>query len=412
MKIVGLITEYNPFHSGHRYHIKKAKELTNADYVIVITSGNYVQRGSVSFLDKYTKTQIAINNGADLVIELPYCYSVSSAEYFSYAAVSILDKLNIVDCICFGAENDNLDLLYKAAKVITDSDEEFNLLIKKNVKSGLSFPLARSISLKEILSNKYNIENTSFLETPNNILGIEYIKAIIKRNSKIKAVPLKRIIADYHDTDVSKRFYSATAIRKTLNDGNILESLLSIDKDYGENFFKSYPLTLEDFDSIMGYAILNHISNNSLEDIFGISKDLSNKITNNFKNYKSIEDFIGLIKTKDITYSHIQRALIHILLDIKKCDMTTYLKNDVTDYIRVLGVKKESLILLNRIKNESNLKIITKTSEYKNILADLPKENIHMFEENVRADDLYRMISMNKFKYELKNEFNHKFIIT
>jgi len=288
MKIVGLVTEYNPFHSGHRYHIKKAKELTNADYVIVITSGNYVQRGSVSFLDKYTKTQIAINNGADLVIELPYCYSVSSAEYFSYAAVSILDKLNIVDYICFGAENDNLDLLYKAAKVITDSDEEFNLLIKKNVKSGLSFPLARSISLKEILSNKYNIENTSFLETPNNILGIEYIKAIIKRNSKIKAVPLKRIIADYHDTDVSKRFYSATAIRKTLNDGNILESLLSIDKDYGENFFKSYPLTLEDFDSIMGYAILNHISNNSLEDIFGISKDLSNKITNNFNNYKSI----------------------------------------------------------------------------------------------------------------------------
>ena len=274
MKTVGLITEYNPFHLGHKYHIEQAKKLTGADTAIVIMSGNYVQRGAPSFADKYTKAKVALNNGADLIIELPYCFACASAEYFAYAAVSILDRLNIVDYLCFGAENDDISLLYDIAKILSNEPPEFKVLLKKHLKTGISFPAARQLALDTFT----NASCANITASPNNILGIEYIKALIRRKSSIKPFALKRINADYHSTDNDSRFYSATAIREN---SNIKNSLSDIDALYLETYEKTYPVMADDFSLILGTALNRHLHSGSLENIFGVTDTLANKLSHN-----------------------------------------------------------------------------------------------------------------------------------
>ena len=404
MTVVGLITEYNPFHKGHKYHIDKAKKITGADYAVVIMSGNYVQRGTPSFIDKYTKTQIALNNGADLIIELPYCFACSSAEYFAYSAVSILDKLNIIDYICFGAENDDISLLYQIAKILVDEPSEYTKHLKELLKTGLPFPLARAKALKH-----YTIENSIFtdfdetlIQSPNNILGIEYIKALIKRKSSIKPVTLKRIEADYHDTDVDKRFFSATAIRCS---DNILDTLKEIDTSYCESYQKTFPLVPNDFSNSLGYALLTHKGNNSLYDIFGISKDFQNKIENQMYQYKDFLSFAQLLKSKELVLTHINRGLLHVLLNITKQQIDEYLGNDIADFIRVLGFNTSATCLLTNISKKSDMAIITKMADSKKTLTNLPSHNTTLFNNWLFADNLYRQTALNKFEYISSNEF-------
>ncbi len=403
MKVVGLITEYNPFHDGHKYHIEQAKKLTGADYAIVIMSGNYVQRGAPSFVDKYTKTAVALNNGADLIIELPYCFACASAEYFSYCAVSILDKLNIVDYICFGAENDDIMTLTQIANTLVSEPQNYKDVLKSSLKAGNSFATARSTALKQCLDFDEEIINS-----PNNILGIEYIKALIKRKSPIKPIAIKRINANYHDNDFDSRFYSATAIRSQTDTLSILNE---IDLQYAESFEQSYPITTNDFDSILGASLLQHYSANDFETIFDLSPDFINKIINNIYSYSDINSFIETLKSKDITYSYISRGLLHILLDIKTSDISKYLANDITDYIRVLGFRANTP-LLGAIKKSSNLAIITQIADAKNILSSLPSHNLQLLKNSNHADNIYRMIAMNKYKSNIQNEYTRKIILS
>ena len=197
MKITGLITEYNPFHNGHLYHIKKAKEITGADAVIVIMSGNFVQRGAPAIMPKRLRTEIALNAGVSLVIELPVCYATGSAEYFASGAISILDSLGCIDSICFGSECGDYKKLEHIAKILADEPEAYRLSLKNQLKTGLSFPKARQNGLKEYSKDDSLDE---ILEHPNNILGIEYVKALYLQKSPIKAYTIKRIVSDYHDT--------------------------------------------------------------------------------------------------------------------------------------------------------------------------------------------------------------------
>lgn len=411
MKIVGLITEYNPFHNGHKYHIEQSKKLTGADFAIIITSGNYVQRGGISFLDKYTKTKVALNKGADIVIELPFCFATASAEFFAHAAVTILHKLNVVDYICFGSETDDISLLETAADILINEDVFFKKNLRKYLKTGHSFPVSRSMALKDELSSKYNITNTSFLDTPNNILGIEYIKALKNLKSNIKPFNLKRIVANYHEKDEHKKFYSATAIRHFYKNEDILKTLTEIDPFYMDSYKVSYPIVSNDIDTILGLSLLKHIEDNTLFDIFDINEDLANKIINNYIYYQGFDQFIELLKSKDLTYSHISRALIHILLDIKQHDMDNYMSNGICDYVRILGFKESSKPLLKLISDKSCMAMITRTGRYLEIFKDLPSMNTKMFEDNINADNLYRMITMNKYKKFIPNEFTSKLII-
>lgn len=403
MKAVGLITEYNPFHLGHKYHIEQAKKLTGADIAVVIMSGNYVQRGTPAFADKYTRTNVALNNGADVVIELPYCFACASAEYFAYAAVSILDRLNIIDYLCFGAENDDMDKLFSIAKILSDEPEEFSTILKQELKTGISFPAARERALN--IHTKGNCAD--IISSPNNILGIEYIKALIRLKSSIKPVALKRINADYHATDNDSRFYSATAIRENIN---VKSALADIDCSYLDNYKKTYPITADDFSLILGSALTTHIKNNTLDKIFGITEVLENRINNNLHAFLDFSSFTELLKTKNLGYTNISRALLHCILNINTNLIDICLNNGICDFIRILGFRSDASHVLGEISKRSELAILTKLSDKDKILKSLRSYNNILLDGWLYADSLYRLVAVNKYKHISPTEFTNKML--
>jgi predicted nucleotidyltransferase len=223
MKIVGLVVEYNPFHNGHLYHLNKSKEVTNATHSIAVMSGNFLQRGEPALFDKYTRAQIAVSNGVDLVVELPSLFACQSAEIFSHGAVALLNSLNCIDSICFGSEEGDIDILYQIANILTNEPTEFKDTLKAYLDEGLLFAVARSKALYDYISSNNLLDipeeklNT-ILNSSNNILGIEYIKSLIRLNSNIKPYTITRIKSEYNSEIISSNICSATAIRKVLKD--------------------------------------------------------------------------------------------------------------------------------------------------------------------------------------------------
>lgn len=414
MSTVGLITEYNPFHLGHKYHIEMSKKLSGADTALVIMSGNYVQRGEPSFVDKYTKTRVALNNGADMVIELPYCFACASAEYFATAAVTLLDKLNTVDYICFGAECADLSLLDLIADILYKEPAEYKEFLKRELKSGLSFPKARSKALCDYFNRYYpEVDSSSSLDilsTPNNILAVEYLKALKKINSNIKPLILERTNAGYHDSDADKCFYSATAMRALYNDEDKLkQSISSVDNYYMDSYNISYPVFIRDFDSVLGMSLLNCKNNNTCNGFFGVSETLSNKIINSVYEYEGFSSYVKLLCSKDTNETAVSRALLHILLNITNKDIEEYMSNGIANFIRILGFNEKKSNFFGKIKENSNIKIICQLSEYNSDNA-LNSTDKKLIENWIKADHLYRMISLNKFHKDLPNEFTSKII--
>ena len=225
-KVLGIVAEYNPFHNGHLYHIEQSKKITGANYTVAIMSGNFTQRGSTSLIDKWSKAEIAIQSGIDLVIELPVLYSISSAENFAEGAIKILESLKVVDYISFGAETEDIQILNKFAEVLCNEPKEYKTLLAHELKKGISFPKARENALLMYLNDIRKYANV--LSSPNNILGIEYLKALRKFKSKVQPVSIPRYEAGYHDLDFSGNIASSTAIRNMIkNNGfNALPSLV------------------------------------------------------------------------------------------------------------------------------------------------------------------------------------------
>ena len=412
MKVVGIITEFNPFHKGHEYIIKKAKETTGADYCIIITSGNFVQRGEPSFVDKYTKTFIALKHGADLVIELPVQFATASAEYFATCAVSILNNMGIVNYLAFGVEDENIEILENIVEILNNEQDEYKIALRRNVSSGLNYASARAKALAEVLKN----DDLDFINKPNNILALEYLKALKKLNSSIEAVGIKRIKADYHeefsDTRDSlcaseNRLFSASNIRK-LNDEALKEILLSIDNEYLKNFGTAYPLKLSKSFSLLIGAELVKAVNRGENPYFDVPDYLWDKICKNIYGYTDYEDFIMKLKSKEISYTTISRALLHIGLNITTEDIENIRKNNYGGYIRVLGFKNASKEIFTEIKKKSDVVIITKPKEYKNLLSEQGKVQ---FKQGLCADDLYRLCSSCDYKITLPNEFMRKLIV-
>ncbi|MBE5969082.1 MAG: nucleotidyltransferase [Lachnospiraceae bacterium] len=413
MKVAAIIAEFNPFTKGHEYIIKKAKEITDSDYIIVVMSGNYVQRGEPAVCDKYLRTKMALECGADLVIELPVVYSCASAEYFAKGAVSLIERLGLVDFLCFGAENDDLNALSDIAEILLKEPEEYKDILKEMLKSGISFPAARAAALSQYVfsdneSSKilYPDLINEIVSSSNNILAIEYLKALMAFKSNIVPVAVKRIGADYNDSTVnasSDNFASASAVRKALCENNLVGVLKSVPLNCNEildqNRGKKLPISLDDFSLILGAKLLECKSAEDLEDYLDVNNDFANKILKNRSSFTSFSGFAEMLKSKNNTLTAINRALLHIMLGIKSDYLNQLAKSGYHEYVRILGFKKDATSeLMAAVKFGCNLPIITKMADF---------EGSPLMDLNIAADNIYSLVVRNKFENkQLKNEFN------
>lgn len=437
MKVVGLVTEYNPFHNGHKYHIEEAKKATGAEYAIAVMSGNFVQRGAPAVIDKYSRARMAITNGADLVIELPVCYATGSAEFFAHGAISLLDKLGIVDYVCFGSECGDIGLIQAAAELLNNTPDSFESKLQSSLKEGLTYPAARLKALEYSLSQSDDTNRSQallklFME-PNNILGIEYVKAILNSSSSMIPITITRKAAHYHEKDLAeikertddslinklnddmtlsnKAISSATAIRNVIQDKesnfNLSKAENSVPKDVYEflcaNWNKTYPITIEDFTGIIKYKLLSEDSQ-SLTRYVDITSDLADRMKNFTAYDVGISELTKEIKTKNMTLTRINRALIHLLLNIQNDTFQEYKQNGYTFYARVLGIKKESSHLLRKIIKNDRIPVITKVSAANEQLDVLGRK---MLSEDLFAAHLYNQAVFEKYQTSIPNEYKH-----
>lgn len=437
MKVVGLITEYNPFHNGHKYHIEEAKRITGADYVVVVMSGNFVQRGAPAIIDKYSRTKIALTNGADLVFEIPACYATGSAEYFALGSVSLLDKLGIVDYLCFGSEEGDITPLQKAAYLLSTKPAFLEDRISSYMRKGITYPAARAKAIAEYLTANEDVseDNTeNILNEPNNILGIEYIKALYVLSSSITPITIKRQVAHYHDTDLPALSYansiicdsstqdrtakeinssisSATAIRRAIHLSDSNEKLSDICPSLPQDAYsvllnaynKHYPICEEDFLQIIKYKLL-YENRTSLTRYVDITSDLADRI----KNLRSLDvnfnSLVSSLKTRNLTYTRITRCLTHILLNITKKDMMSFNADQYTNYARLLGMKRSSSHLIRQIKKAGKIPVLSNLTE-----ADkqLNPTSLNMLSVDIAATQLYNQVVYDKFGYSITNEYKH-----
>ncbi|WP_461204460.1 nucleotidyltransferase [Clostridium sp. DL1XJH146] len=397
MKVTGIITEYNPMHNGHLHHLNATREKTNSDAIICVMSGNFVQRGLPSILDKWTKAKLAIENGVDLVIELPTVYAISSAEFFSYGAVSLLDNLNIVDSICFGSEYGDIEELSIIARLLSDEPLIFKNSLDLYLEKGNSFAKARSMALCDILNiNNTNIDFNTIINSPNNILGIEYIKSLQKLKSKIQPFTIQRKGSDYNSKCIENIFSSATSIRNHLRNKKELEALKTQIPSNTYNqleslLFNNFKFPDEnDFYEFIKYKIYSNP--NSLLNIPDISEGLHNRIIKSVLVSNNYQEFIYNIKSKRYALSRIQRIICQLLIGFNNYDVKSLRKNQCS-YARILGFNNKGQQLLRRIKKESSIDIISKPPKYpktNSMKIDLDSTKIYsLFNDNINPTHDY-----------------------
>ena len=366
-RVLGIIAEYNPFHNGHMYHLEKAKEQSGAQYSICVMSGNFVQRGNTSILNKWKKAEMALKNGIDLVIELPTIYSVASAESFSLGAIKLLDSLKIVDAISFGAETDDFAALNNISNIAFEEPKKYKDLLNKELKKGISFPQARENALMLYLDDNKRYAN--ILNSPNNILAIEYLKSLKKIKSTIQPIPIKREKVYYNENTIVDEFASATAIRNLLKNKQFNEIRKVVPKDTYEILSKESELENIVLDlSAYEKQIIYNLRKMSVEEIAqlpDVNEGLEHSIKNAASFSNNIKDFINIVKTKRYTQTRIQRILICALLGITKRDVI--MGKRAIPYIRVLGFNEKGKELISRIsKANPKAQVITSVKKFEN----------------------------------------------
>lgn len=414
MNVVGVIAEYNPFHNGHKYQLDQIKKLTHADYCIVVMSGDFVQRGSPAIIDKYSRAKMALQNGADLVLELPVYYATGSAEYFAAGAVALLDRLGVVNRLCFGSECGDISVLNSIAKVLTDESDAFSDALRCNLRDGLSYPVARNNALTFV--HPELAEHLDVLSSPNNILGIEYLKALYRRKSTIIPFTNLRVGSEYHDTMLSANTSSATAIRHSLEQTDHLLLIAnqvpsSVFRIMEEHFHVNYPIYTQDISLALNYKLLQYHGKGYTE-FADITTDLSDKILKNLEQFTGFETFCELLKSKDMTYTRISRCLLHILLDIRKESLQNFIADDFVYYGRILGLKQSSTAILNAIKTNGSIPLISKLADAENVLAasKYPEHALEMLESDIFAAHVYDSVATNKFHTYLPNEYRRQIV--
>lgn len=328
MRVVGIVAEYNPFHYGHLYQIRKVKEMYPDSIIIAIISTNYTQRGGFSLINKWDKTRICLKYGIDMVVELPTLYTTQGADMFAYGAISILNMLHI-DTLVFGMECDDVEYLIKAAKTQINNSK-YDELVQKYLLTGVNYPTALGNALKEMIG--YTTDK------PNDLLAISYIKEIIKNNYKIEPVGIKRT-NDYHGKEIKSSIVNASLIR------DMLDKNMDVSKYVPTETYKC--LNMKNFDN--GYLLLKYnISNNEnrLYEYLTVDEGIENRILKYYKDCDNWCALVNLIKTRRYTYNKVNRMLMHILLNIKKID------NDKEIYLRVLGFNDIGRNYLKQIKKD------------------------------------------------------------
>lgn len=425
MNVIGIIAEYNPFHNGHAYQIAHVRKNLHADYIVVATSGDYVQRGEPALLDKYTRARMALSSGADVVLELPVLWSTASAELFADAGISLFEKTGCVNGICFGAESGDLALLRRIADVLADEPTDLKASLKYNLKSGSTFPKAREAALLSYFSGSAGQDGalpvsaealSSLLASPNNILALEYLKALRRRASSITPYLLKREGAAYHETSIlsgaSAIPASASAIRHTLfadaagacgnsadrasedsADGILRHAMpqeaLAILQDYRADF----PLLCaDDFSGILGYLLLSS-SATQLARTADSSPEFANRMQNQLPYYTSFSSFASRLKSKEMTLTRINRILLHSILGITSSDYACGNALDKIPYLRILGFRKSAAPLLAALKASAAVPLITRPSQAPKLLSS---DAMRIFEHDVFAGNLYLQMRNQK----------------
>lgn len=410
-RVIGVVAEYNPFHNGHYYHLQATKEITGAEYCVAVISGNFTQRGDTSIVNKWAKAYMAICGGADLVIELPTVYSISSAENFASGAVKILDNLKVVDAISFGAEANDLATLNNIANVLYEEPKAYTNILSHELKKGISYPAARENALMMYLNDIKRYANT--LSSPNNILAIEYLKALKIQKSKIEPIMIRRKKVYYNDNKIVDDFASATAIRKLLQDGEYANLRKVIPRSsytiIGQESRKGgMVLSLAKYEKEIIYA-LRKMTVEEIADLPDVSEGLQFAIKNAANEANNLKDLISNIKSKRYTQTRIQRILLYALLGIDKKLMENSRK--VVPYVRVLGFTQKGKSLLSEISRRNpKLNIITSLKKYMNQNQNKNKVLAEMLEKDIFATDVYTLGYIGDSKANL--DFTNNMIIT
>ncbi|MDO5339496.1 MAG: nucleotidyltransferase [Eubacteriales bacterium] len=401
MKACGIVAEYNPLHTGHVYQMNKARQISKADCIIVVMSGNFVQRGEPAVIDKYARTRAALKAGADIVVELPVFYALSSAENFAKGAVLTLSKMK-ASSICFGAETDNTDSLSQISQTIVSESPEYKAVLNKALAGGLSYPAARQTALLEYLP-----ECKDIIAGSNNILAIEYIKAILGNNLNMAYYPVLREGAGYNDDTDNAEYASAFGIRKMLvsDEFDKLKKYVTSDMYEEISHSQNCPLFIDDFSSIFNHKMLflkqkcniNHTDfAEKLAEYEDITPDLANRFAAAFTGRETITEYAMKVKSKNIVYSRICRCIMHIILEIRKPMSDLY--NNIP-YIRLLGFNKTGQQYLGSIKKELDVPFITKAADYKNELSF-----------DLACSDIYAQAVYEKSGHVMKNELQQNII--
>jgi predicted nucleotidyltransferase len=423
MKAAGIVAEYNPFHNGHAYQIEKVREETGAEYVVVAMSGDFLQRGLPAMLDKYKRAQMALHGGADLVLEIPARWACASAEYFAGAGVQVLAKTGVVHTVCYGCEQVEPELVSELIAALTQEPEEFSARIKELVRSGMSYPAARSEASSLMLPNWDPAVVRSFLETPNNILALEYEKAIARWNAGngacLKGHGIRRVGEGYHSKALSDGFASATAIRALLLAKEARDVAATGKRDVSDHVPTSTSALLaeaakegslldtDDFSAAL-YARLLSLRVAGYEQFADCSADLAHKIQKNLDAFISFTQFAELLKSRDLTYTRVCRALLHILLGIRQSDYDGLWTEAGIPYLRVLGFRKDAAPLLSAIKKEASAPLVTKVADASR---NLSPEAISLLQQDIRCADLYRGVAAMRTGRVLPNEYEQGIVL-
>lgn len=390
MKIVGLITEYNPFHAGHLYHMQQARKLTGADYCVVLMSGSFVQRGEPAIFDKYLRTKTALLAGADLVLEIPAAFSTASAHEFAAYGVALLSALG-VDAVVFGSECGQIEILKQAAYALNHESAEFQERLRKGLKAGLTYPQARAKALE--------MEDTwaSVLSSPNNILGIEYLRAAEDLHSPMEFYTISRKGSGYHeDTLADANFPSASAIR------GIIRNSLSKDKDLLDilashlpavthpAYTGAVPVFVDDFSELLNAAVLQMQATFSIADL---SPELATRLAKPPYCPLSFEERIQALKTRQLTYTRVSRALLHLVLGMREEDISRWKDEGYALYARILGFRRQSSPLLSCLHKKSSIPLITKMAD---AAQNLSPSALALLEQEVYASHLYQTVRMKR----------------
>ncbi|MCA0987961.1 nucleotidyltransferase [Guptibacillus algicola] len=394
MKTAGVVVEYNPFHNGHLYHLEETKKATGADIVVAVMSGSFLQRGEPALVDKWSRTSMALQNGVDIVIELPYVYSTQKAEIFAKGAVSLLSEMG-VDELCFGSEAGRIEDFRKTMAFIKENEKRYNDQIQLYMNEGNSYPKSASLAFQSLQDH----EDVLDLSLPNNILGYQYVKAIDELRSPMEAQTILRTKAGYHDEDFQdKKIASATAIRKKLvNDEPKSVKSYVPDPTFNElkHFYQSHS-TFHGWHRL--YPLLQYklvtSSQSELKAIYEAEEGLENRLVSAAKHSNDFLTFMEAIKTKRYTWTRLQRFALHILTNTRKDEMRPALEGSEAPYLRLLGMSSGGRKYLNKIKSSLTVPLVANVNQFDHPFLSIEK----------RVSEVYAL----GFEGEAKEEFLKK----